>query len=75
MIPLPSNIDEFILANLPGTCPEIAAKMKDVFTYRGHDQYHFTQTVNRHMNSLKRYGIVRWNGEVTKGGAKIWVKN
>ena len=74
MITLPSNVDQFILDNLPGTCPEIAAKMERVFTYRGTDQYHFVHTVNKHMNSLKKYGIVRWDGEVTEGRAKIWVK-
>ena len=71
MIMLPSNVDDFILANLPGTCPEIAAKMETVFPYRGCDQYHFTHTVNRHMNSLKKYGLVRWDGEV-RNGAKLW---
>lgn len=75
MIMLPSNIDQFIIEHLPGTCPEIADELEKVVPYRGSDQYHFRQTVNRHMNSLKRYGIVRWDGEVSEGGAKIWVKN
>lgn len=75
MIMLPSNVDEFILANLPGTCPEIAAKMETIFPYRGTDQYHWRTVVNRHMNVMRRYGIVRWDGEVTQGGAKIWVRN
>lgn len=71
MIMLPSNVDDFILANLPGTCPEIAAKMETIFTYRGSDQYHFVHTVNRHMNTLKKYGFVKWDGEV-RDGAKLW---
>ena len=75
MIMLPSNIDDFILENLPGSCPEIAEKIEKVFPYRGHDQYHWTHTINKHMNTLRRYGLVRWDDEVTEGRAKIWVRN
>lgn len=75
MIMLPSDIDQFIMENLPGTCPEIAAKLRAIVPYRGHDQYHWTTTINRHMNSLKKHGLVRWDGEVSGGRAKIWVRN
>lgn len=74
MIMLPSNVDDFILENLPGTCPEIAKKMETVFTYRGTDQYHFRTVVNKHMNTLKRYGLVEWDGTVING-AKLWKKS
>ena len=73
-IPLPSNYDDFIVCNLPATCPEIAEKMKRVFAYRGSNPNHWRTVVNRHMNSLKKYGIVKWEGKI-RNGAKLWERN
>lgn len=44
MIMLQSDIDQFIIEHLPGTCPEIADELEKVIPYRGSDQYHFRQT-------------------------------
>ena len=64
--------DEEIMAMLPATCPEIAAKL---MPRDEHEKRFFARNyINRRMNSMARYRMVRWDGKI-RGGAKIWVKN